>query len=245
MKHTIIRFSHISFLPLLIFLLISLACENNPNAEFEPQLNVFAVLTNVVETQEIIVDRTYGIDEPTGPVIDDALVILTGNGFNDTLDFSYSSQRYISAPLSLDPQATYELVIEKDGLDTLNAVTKVPGDFTVLYPVGYDTLTLHDTIIFGQSAGAALYNVIFIPYTGGFGPSFLYEPDPIDTLIRVPVGEYVDEQAQGLFMIYIFACDSNFYEYYFAEDEQAGVTGGIGLFGSTWAVATGAYVLFE
>jgi hypothetical protein len=235
-------------LPLAILFSAFISCENTPEAEFEPQLNVSAVLTNIVQIQEILVDRTYSINEPSGPVIDDALVILTGNGYIDTLEFSYSSQRYLSAPLNLVPLTTYELVVEKDGLDTLHGMTTVPGDFTVFQPVGDDTFTLQDTIVFTQSEGAALYNFIFVHYTGGFGPSFLYEPDPLDTLVRIPVGEYVNEQCVGLFTIYILACDSNFYEYHYVFDDsvkQAGVTGGVGLFGSTWAEATGAFVIFE
>jgi hypothetical protein len=248
MKHKMVCSPHTILVLLVILLLAFVACENNPEVEFEPQLNVFAVLTNIVQTQEIIVDRTYSIDEPSEPAIDDAFVILTGNGYTDTLEFSYSSQRYLSAPINLIPQATYELVVEKGGLDTLYGVTTVPGDFAVSYPVGYDTLTLQDTIVFTQSSGAALYNFVFIHYTGGFGPSFMYEPSPLDTLVRVPVGEYLDEHCLGLFTIFIIACDSNFYEYqHVLEDSitQAGVTGGVGLFGSTWTEATSAWVFFE
>lgn len=248
MKHTIIHSSRSGLLLFAILLSAFIACENKPETEFEPQLNIVAVLTNIVQIQEIIVDRTYSIDEPSGPVIDDALVILMGNGYVDTLDFSYSSQRYLSAPLNLVPRTTYEVIVEKDGFDTLTAETTVPGDFTVFQPVGDDTFTLQDTIVFTQSEGAALYNFIFVHYTGGFGPSFLYEPDPLDTLVRIPVGEYVNEQCIGLFTIYILACDSNYYEYFHVFDDsvkQAGVTGGVGLLGSTWAEATGAFVIFE
>ena len=248
MKYNIIHYSHVGLLLFALLLSVFIACENTPETEFEPQLNIVAVLTNIFQIQEIIVDRTYSLDEPSGPVIDDALVILTGNGYIDTLEFSYTSQRYLSTPLNVVPQTTYELVVEKEGFDTLTAVTTVPGDFTVFQPVGDDTFTLQDTIVFTQSEGAALYSLIFVHYTGGFGPSFLYEPDPLDTLVRIPVGDYVDGQCIGLFTLYILACDSNYYEYHHVFDDsvkQAGVTGGVGLFGSTWAEATGAYVLFE
>ena len=248
MNYAMIRSPRSSLMLFAILIFCFVACENIPETEFEPQLNIVAVLTNIFQIQEIIVDRTYSIDEPSGPVIDDALVILTGNGYIDTLEFSYSSQRYVSAPLNLVPQNTYEIVVEKDGLDTLTGATTVPGDFTVLYPVGYDTLTLQDTIVLTQSVGAALYSFVFIPYAGGFGPSFHYEPNPVDTLVRIPVGEYLDEQVQGLFIIYILACDRNFYDYQYVLDDsvkQAGVVDGVGLFGSTWTEATGAYVIFE
>jgi hypothetical protein len=216
--------------------------------EFEPQLNIFGVLSNLYQRHEIIVDRTYAIDEPSGPVIDDALVILSEDTFTDTLEFSYSNERYFTEPIILDPLTTYDLIVGKEGFDTVYAATTIPGDFTIFFPLYTDTITLQDTILFEQSAGAALYSLTFIPYVGGFGPSFLYEPDPLDSLVQIPVGEYVDEHCVGRFQIYISAYDSNYYEYYFVEADsvaQAGVTGGVGLFGSTWSEATSAYVIFN
>jgi hypothetical protein len=233
---------------LSILLLVCIACERNYEEEFEPQLNIFGVLTNILQTQEIIVDRTYPIDEPSGPVIDDALVVLSGNGFIDTLEFSYSSQKYLTEPLNVAPLTTYELIVEKDGFDTAHATTTVPGNFTIFFPLFNDTLTFQDTILFARSTAAALYSFVFVHYTGGFGPFFWYEPDPFDSLIQIPVGDYLDEPCTGLFTIYIVAYDSNFYEYYYPEDDsiaQAGVTGGVGLLGSTWTEATSVYVLFE
>jgi len=231
-----------------LLLLICSACDNNVVGEYEPQLNVFTVFSNEQYVQEIIVDRTYHIDEPSGPVIDDAFVVLSVNGLVDTLEFSYSHECYLTAPLNLTPQATYELMVAKDGFDTLNAATTVPGDFTIFFPTYGDTLTLQDTILFAQSAGAALYSLSFIHITGGFGPFFWYEPDPLDTLVQIPVGEYFDEPCEGYFTIFIAAYDSNFYEYYQSEGDsiiQAGVTGGVGLFGSAWTRATYTYVLFQ
>jgi hypothetical protein len=235
-------------LTLSVLLFVCVACENSAELEFEPQLNIFAVLTNTQQTQEIIVDRTYPINEPAGSAIDDALVILSGNGLIDTLEFSYSRQRYLSDFFNLAPLTTYELLVAKESFDTVSAATTVPGNFTIFFPSYTDTLTIQDTILFTASTGAALYNLVFMQYTGGFGPFFFFEPDPLDSLVRIPVGEYVDEQYVGQSIIYILAYDSNFYEYYYTENDsiaQAGVTGGVGLFGSIWTEATSAFVLFE
>jgi len=246
-RNGVVRSIHGTVFRISLLLLSCIACSDISD-EFESQLNIFGVLTDIYQIQEIIVDRTYPIDEPTGPVIDDALVILSGNSWIDTLEFSYSSQRYLTKPLNLTPLTTYELIVEKEGFDTLYAATTVPGNFTIFFPVLNDTLTLQDTILFAQSKGADLYGLVFIRYSGSFGPSFWYEPDPLDSMVQIPVREYVDEQCTGQFMIYILAYDSNYYEYYYLEHDsvaQAGVTGGVGLLGSTWTEATSAYVLFE
>ena len=87
MNYAMIRSPRSSLMLFAILIFCFVACENIPETEFEPQLNIVAVLTNIFQIQEIIVDRTYSIDEPSGPVIDDALVILTGNGYIDTLEF--------------------------------------------------------------------------------------------------------------------------------------------------------------
>ncbi len=229
-------------------LLLHNGCENDVDLQYEPQLNVFGVLSNLQQSQEIIVDRTYRIDEPAGPVIDDAFVVLSRNNFSDTLEFSYANERYISGPFTLLPEVTHELLVVKEGFDTLHAATTMPGNFTIFFPVYGDTLTLQDTIRLTQSIGAALYSIAFTQNTGGYGPFAWHEPDPSDTLIQIPVGEYWDEPVEGYFTIYIAAYDSNFYDYYFAEDDsiiQAGVTGGVGLFGSTWTRVTSSYVLFQ
>lgn len=231
-----------------ILLLIYSTCNNNIVSEYDPQLSVFTIFTNTQVVQEIIVDRTYGIDEPTGPVIDDAIVVLSTNGFMDTLEYSYSSESYRSAAFNLASGSTYDLMVTKDGVDTLYAATTVPADFTIFFPLFGDTLTLQDTISFTRNTGAAVYSISFTQGTGGFGPFAWYEPDPSDTIVQIPVGEYWDEPVEGYFTIYIAAYDSNFYEYYHSEGDsiiQAGVTGGVGLFGSAWTRATITYVLFQ
>lgn len=233
-----------------LFILLSLnsTCNDNVIDEYEPQLSVFTVFSNTQVVQEIIVDRTYRIDEPAGPVIDDAIVVLSTSGRVDTLEFSYSSERYLTAPFNLMPGDTYDLMVAKDDFDTLHAATTVPAAFTIFFPVFGDTLTLEDTISLTRSAGAAIYSLSFIHETGGFGPFFWYEPNSLDTIVQIPVSRYLDEPCEGYFTIYIAAYDSNFYEYYQSEGDsiiQAGVTGGVGLFGSALTRTTLTYVLFE
>jgi hypothetical protein len=227
-----------------VVLLISSKCETYVDFDYDPQLNVFGILSNAQQRQEILVDRTYQIDEPSGPAIDDALVILSKDNLVDTLEFLIMNDRYVSDPFSLQPEGIYDLLVIKDGFDTLRAATTIPGNFTIFFPVYGDTLTLQDTIALTRSEGALLYSIAFTQNTGGFGPFTWYEPDPSDTLVQIPVGEYWDEPVEGYFTIYIAAYDSNFYEYYFTEGDSI-IQGGVGLFGSMWTRATSTYVLFQ
>lgn len=228
-------------------LLISSKCETYPDIDYDPQFNVFGILSNAQQRQEILVDRTYQVDEPSGPVIDDALVILSKDDLIDTLEFLITSDRYVSDPFTLQPESTYYLLVAREDFDTLCAATTIPGNFTISFPVYGDTLTLQDTITLTRSEGAAIYSIAFSQGTGGFGPFAWYEPVPSETLVQIPVADYWEEALEGYYTIYVTACDSNFYEYYLAEGDsiiQAGVTGGVGLFGSAWTRATSTYVLF-
>jgi hypothetical protein len=66
--------------------------------------------------------------------------------------------------------------------------------------------------------------------------------------VQIPVADYWEEPLEGYYTIYIASYDSNFYEYYLVEGDsikQAGVTGGVGLFGSTWIRTASTYVLFQ
>jgi hypothetical protein len=189
------------------------------------------------QVQHVLVDRTYRLEEQSGLPIDDALVVLSGNGFIDTLVFNYANYRYWTSPFGIAPLDTYQLMVAKDGFDTVTAVTTVPGYFTILYPWYSDTITLQDTMVIGRSANAAVYSCFF-----------WYEPAPLDSLIQIPIGEYLDSPPPGRYAITAVAYDSNVYEYYFTEDDsirQAGITGGVGLFGSTWSAHSSAYLIVE
>ena len=231
-----------------IVLLVCNQCETYVDIDYEPQLNVFGILSNGQQRQEILVDRTYQIEEPTGPVIDDALVILSRDEFFDTLEFSIPDVRYISSPFTLAPEGTYDIMVTRDGFDTLRGATTIPGNFTIFFPGYGDTLTFQDTITLSRSEGALLYSVAFSQSTGGFGPFTWHESNPSDTLVQIPVADYWEEPLEGYYTIYIASYDNNFYEYYLVEGDsikQAGVTGGVGLYGSTWIRTTSTYVLFQ
>lgn len=233
--------------PVLVamLLLIHSACENDFVEEYEPELNVFSVL-NAFETQHrVIVDRTYTMDEPSGGLIEDAFVVLSGHDWMDTLVFSYGTGNYHSDPFFIAPLDTCELMVAREGLDTLTGVTVIPGYFTIVSPAHYDTVTLQDTIVITKSEHAALYSCFLHEDVTGYGTFFWHEPDPFDSLIQIPMDQYLDFFPTGYFTLYVVAYDPSCYEYYFASGDtaqQAGVTGGVGLFGSTCGNGVFAYM---
>ena len=226
-------------------LLIHTACENDFVEEYDPELNVFSVL-NAFETEhKVLVDRTYTMDEPTGGLIEDALVVLSGSDWIDTLVFSYGISQYLSDPFFIAPLDTCEIMVAWEGLDTLTGTTVVPGYFSIVSPAHYDTVTLQDTIVITKSENAALYSCFLQVDLTGYSTFFWYQPDPFDSLINIPMDEYLDFFPSGYFTLYVVAYDPNCYEYYFASGDtaqQAGVIGGLGLFGSTCGNGVFAYM---
>ena len=233
---------------MVMLLLLCSACENDIVEEYDPQLNVFAVLNAFASEHQVVVDRTYTMDEPSGGPIEDALVVLSGHDWIDTLEFSYATGRYLSDPFFLTPLDTCELMVAKDGLDTLTGVAIIPGYFTIVSPAYYDTISLQDTIVITKSENVALYSCFFYEDLTGYSTFFWHEPDPYDSLVQIPIDEYLDFFPPEYFTLYVVAYDPNCFEYYFGSGDsiqQAGVTGGVGLFGSTCENATFAYMLSQ
>jgi hypothetical protein len=131
-RKVIVQSRFVALVLMAMLLLIYSACENDIVEEYDPELNVFAVLNAFASEHQVIVDRTYTMDEPSGGPIEDALVVLSGHDWIDTLEFSYASGRYLSDPFFLAPLDTCELMVAKDGLDTLTGVTIIPGYFTIV-----------------------------------------------------------------------------------------------------------------
>lgn len=235
-----------------IYLIASLAigfisCEGPLSEQYEPELNVFSILWDCYQIHEVIVDRTYKIEEPSEPYIDNAIVILSGENFTDTLLFSENTSSYLTDPITIQPQESYKLKVVVEGFDTVFAKTTVPGDFAILFPQG-DTVTLADTIIFSKSSGAYLYCCILLSDPPRSKFTFWYKPDTLDSLIKIPVNDCLRYAPTDFYTIYIRAFDRNYFEYYRGQEDsvlQAGITGGLGLFGSTFTKITVAYVITE
>ena len=241
----------------LVFVSVTLlafftACEDTPAEIYESQFSVYSVITNDKVTQEVIVDRTYLMDEPSEPYVADALVLLSGPDKTDTLEFSDSLLRYVTSDtFTLLPLEIYRLSVIKEGFDTLFAETMIPGDYDFIWPSEGDTMTLMDSIIFRKNVGASLYFCYFeglIDNSWYTRDLFVFEPVPSETLVKIPLYEYFHDHPSGLYTLKFYALDGNFYEYYGALEDsliQAGVENGVGLFGSAWVDSIVNYVITE
>ncbi len=233
----------------IISILIAVCC-NSVSDIYEPELNIYCLLWCPTSHYTVLVDRTYEMRESSGDYISDALVILSDPYSVDTLQYMPADSAYHPRyPLNIVPEAIYELTVIKEGFNTVTAETKTPGNFNILYPQPFDTLTVSDTIILTKSSGAHYYWGYFIDVNYNLIP-FWYVPDTLDSLIRIPVPFYLHFAHSGWYDIEIQACDNNYYLYsQFGTEQdsvlQAGVTGGVGVFASRLAREVHVYLLLN
>lgn len=237
---------------IVVLFIILISCEKSLFEEYEPELNIFCILKchpSSYSYTTVTVDRTYRMDEPSDEYIDDALVIFSGSNSVDTLQFLPEWDAYRSVyPLWLEPEIRYQLTVIKEGIDTLIAQTKTPGNFNIVYPQSLDTLTISDTIILTKSSGAPYYYGNFIDENNKI--PFWYVPDTLDSLVYIPIPFYLTFAQSGYYTIEIMACDENYYQYSQFKPEQdsvlqAGVTGGVGVFASYQIRYVNVYFLLE
>lgn len=223
----------------IALVIVYIACDVASINEHEPHFNVYAVLINQSPYEEVFVDRTYDIDEPSEPYVDDALVTLSTNTTIDTMLFDtlFVNGSYIKWDMLIQPGTTYYLEVSKQGFDTLFGETKVPDAFQFINQPN-DTITLEDTVFLERSNGAIVYYCLFRSVEFyGMKDEFWLKPDTLDSLVKIRVGDYIGNLPEGLCDITITAFDPNCYKYHFEPDDslrQAGVTGGLGLCGSAW-----------
>lgn len=236
---------------IVVLIIIFISCEKPLFEEYEPELNIFCLLECYSFGYiTVIVDQTYRMDEPSDGYIEDALVIFSGPNSVDTLQFIPWDSTYHSVyPFRIEPEKTYQLTVVKEGFDTVIAQTKTPGNFNIVYPQYYDTLTISDTIILTKSSGAPYYYGYFTD-ENDYKIPFWYEPDTLDTLVRIPIPFYLTFAQSGYYTIEILACDENYYQYSQFKPEQdsvlqAGVTGGVGVFASYQYRSMHVYFVLE
>ena len=241
-----IRLRYYSHILILIITLMIVSCGQVEESIYDPEFNIYAVLYSWNPIHEIIVDRTYRMNEPSELFVDDAAVILFCNVFRDSLVFNGTTNRYQSSPHPIQPGTTYEVLIAKEGFDTLWGVTTVPDSFSIVNPV-MDTLSLHDTLLFTRSEGSTAYFLSLLELTTFLEYSFWYHADSADTQ-GIILGDLIYSIPSSVYEISVTAFDSNYTQYNFGPFDSlraAGVTGGVGLFGSSWTVYRQFYVVTE
>jgi sulfur relay (sulfurtransferase) DsrF/TusC family protein len=226
--------------------LITLSCEQTAVDVYDPVLNIYCVLEGDKQVHEVLVDRSYKMDEPDMLFVDDAMVVLSGCGETDTLLFADSSCTYFSDPITIQAGSTYTLTVTKEGFDTLLGTTTIPDRFDILFPHDGDTLTLLDTLSFVRDTVTFLFTIsvpeVFFTYMAAWFDT--------DSIIGVPLYALFDDPpvASGYNYLKITAYDTSFCDYFFWEKDslmQQGVENGVGLMGSAWVESVEVYVDFS
>lgn len=238
------RVGSLSFILAVVFFI---ACPKTHDADFQSQLNVFGVMRSDLGVQQLIIDRTYVMEDTTGYDLQNVIATMSGDTFCDTLHLKSVNGVGIFTGYfyPVEPQQTYKIMVAADGLDTLRGETTVPGAFTFIFPQSGDTVFPDDTILIKKSLSGKVYEFqLFqndtIPFSYMSFPDFLP-----DTLFRFPASElYFGE---GYNRMQIAAYDSNFFNYQYSSNEypQCGVRGGLGAFCSAYVNSVEFYFQYQ
>jgi hypothetical protein len=222
-----------------------LRCPTTAEEAYEPELNIFAVVCYENTYQEITVDRTYRPDEAPQPYVDDAIVVLEGDGLIDTCFFSSHRAAYgTRRTFPIHTGSKYRIQATRAGCATLVGETFVPGDFVVSNPRAYDTLDLSDTIVMTTGQGTALYSIA-AELDISRRSVLWFRCNRPDSLVAVPISYLVTDTSWHDVAVEITAFDPNFYKYHYELADsvmRAGVTGGVGLFGSAYVKRIPVYL---
>jgi hypothetical protein len=230
-----------------------IACEEP--APYEPELNIFCLLTTNAVQQRVMLERAYKLDELSGHDLKDVVVILSGTSFTDTLKAQDdTSGLYYSSPgLEIKPLCEYRLKVWAKDMDTVWGRTRLPGEFRIIHPEDGDTISGPYSIIFKKSEGAAVYWLVVysLERPDEWFNWYLSPPDiGQDGTITYVFYSY---RFSGPTILKIFAVDSNFQRYqeklWEWEDEeevkrlQEGIEGGLGVFGSAVVESISVFIL--
>jgi hypothetical protein len=205
------------FLPIL-FILINTRCDNMEFINPKPidQLVVHCVLLPSNVRQKVLVTKVVGNDENALKCINDVTVtvndiILNQNGAFDWFD----PYNFYSDTLEILPGKKYSLLMESLEYPEVKGETIVPGDFSILEP---DTYTIRWT----KSKNAHGYLVKLVKVNN----QRIYRETVLDTFYQLPAN------SEGWYKAEIQAFDSHYYNYFVLKEQQAGIVGALGLFGT-------------
>ena len=247
-----------AFLILTISLCI-LSCELIPKEQFTPLLNVHCLLFEGSTQPRVILNRTYSIDEPADSTFRNfpGAEVRLWRG-QDTWTFYNTSWSYqCRSKINISPSDTFFLRITHPEYDTVSGRTIMPDTFSIVCPQPGDTVTTEDSLIWTRSRTCSGYYMSFAYLE--MGDTFHYNiviPNdrlrglPQDTLVRLPL-LWLDYGPKGPLTLRICALDTNYFNWIqdilrgnFARQTQqtAGITGGIGVFGSATVCSVRVYV---
>lgn len=208
------------------------ACDSSftrPEPNVPDALAVTAILDPYVDTQAVALTKVANPlpDRQCAGSVTNATVRVEGVTFNERSEAPAGPPNryprhanYRSAALTVEPGSTYTLNAEKDQL-TLSGTVSVPDTFR-----GWAD---GQRLFWTPSAGAARYQV-HVEDAAETPFEFLSEYTVFDT--SVVVGTRDEDFQSGSYYVEIAAQDSNLTAFMRHETDQAGVTGGYGVFGA-------------
>jgi hypothetical protein len=219
---------------LLALLLFTAGCEHTAVENYKNVLNVFSVLKQGKSIQSVRVNRTYRLDEQSQKCIENAIVILTGKNFTDTLSL-LDSMYFSTDSIVLNPMDTINICVKANGFDDISGTTIIPDSTTLLYPTNNDTVNHSDSLVVKTNLNAHYY---FTVYQEDKEDSILkgpISPEP-DSLIKLRFA-MVSTLGSGNYRIEIKAYDTNYFKYLpvgmsSPGNNPSGLNGGFGVFGS-------------
>lgn len=229
----------------LAFILI-ISCEKSPYEEYEPQLNIYCFLRNDKPQQEVIVDRTYKIDEVAKFDLEDVCVILSGNGQCDTLVQRDDSIGIFSTRGSflMIPDTSYDIKVSAKDFASLTGTTTMPDSFKIISPLLGDTVDYYsDTLCIAKNRIDDIFFISYI-YQDTLYP-FWWVGSSDTNVLKLAYLQFIPPRS-GEYTIKIMKADSNFFNYTFHINNDSliccGVAGGLGLFGSAWVESVRVFI---
>jgi hypothetical protein len=207
---------------LCLFLLLA-ACEVSPSEQFTPQLVVHGFVTAKGASVTANINRTYAIDESFDTMFPDVNgVVWRGSD-------------------------TCCIRVAKDGFDTVYGHTVVPDSFRLLFPLGGDTVSINDSMVWTRSRSCAGYYMSFRSVDQG--DTFYYSlaipndttGNNLDSLrFKFPQMVFLYQFKPGIHTLRVYALDTNYFDWVSAggfgfgsgTGETIHLSGGLGVFGS-------------
>jgi hypothetical protein len=237
---------------LLLAVLAATSCEVSPAERYQPVLNVHCLMMCGDTVPEAWVNRTYAIADTEVLELDDVDVRLWRGtdtwGFYGDWGPEYASQYLCFNRVTAAPGDTFGFMVTHPDFDTLRGRTVMPDTFSFVLPRPGDTVGLDDSVVMTRSRSCRGYFMAARYFLGEdtirFFRALPNESLPglgFDSLyVRFPTAFLTGEQ-EGPYTFRVAALDSNYFEWVSngiaSPSEQyttlaAGITGGVGVFGS-------------
>jgi len=220
---------------IFLILLASIGCEPT-GPKYEPEPNVVAVLNASLERQKVFLGTSYKLSEIPDTSdwcgVSNALVTISYDTIATTFyELVDTPGVYVSESLPVEPGRTYYLEVIYSDNKKVFGETTAPGAFEIITPANGDTAKLEQELKWEESLGAASY---FVYYRAGYfeGKDFR----DLGLITSTSFNSFYDRY--GKLTVQLWACDSNYYDYYKARwgrepiESYVHLTGGLGVFGS-------------